>query len=131
MSEEKSTEEKERDRYKAFLNRVEKNIREARRSTEFFSQVEKGEAAAAAAALDRSIIVLVDLEAKFEQEPSIDSWGLSDVYQTLVKARIKLETTMIRSKKSTESNAKRWEKEVDRLHREHPDGRVPEDDFPF
>lgn len=131
MSEEKSTEEKEVARYKAFLGRAEKNVREARRSIEHFTAVEKGEAAAATAALDRAITVMGDLEAKFAEEPSIDAWALSDVYQTLVKARIKLETTMIRSKKSTESNAKRWEKEVDRLHREHPDGRVPEDDFPF
>lgn len=131
MSEEKSTEEKERDRYKAFLIRVEKNIRDARRNTEFFSQVEKGEAAAAAAALDRSIIVLVDLEAKFEQEPSIDSWGLSDVYQTLVKARIKLEATMIRTKKYIEGGVKRWDSEMERLKTEYPDGRIPEDDYPF
>ena len=131
MAEEKSTEEKEVERYKAFLARAENNLKTANRQLTFFNALTLDEGAVTLAALDRTLMLVAELEAKFDQEPGIDVWGLANAYETLVKARVKMETTLIRTRRAVEIAPKRWEKELDRLKTEHPDGRVVEDAFPF
>lgn len=131
MAEEKSTEEKEVERYKALLARAENNLKTANRHVTFFNALTLDEGAVTLAALDRALMLVAELEAKFDQESGLDVWGLANVYETLVKARVKMETTLIRTRRAVEIAPKRWEKELDRLKTEHPDGRVVEDAFPF